>query len=450
MSLQGARRRLLLRYIRCAGGMVFLLCMGCGSLSGGQEPQRPTPANPTWSAEEVRGHLRVFNSPTAGDRGTGTEGFASTAAYLVARMREFNLQPTLRNDFRLIYQTPLHRVQGSLVRVAGTDTTRIAPGPGFQIDGRSAGGTFFTAEIQWLPAVLSVDSIQTLHLAKAVAMPAVMGTDAMLRSLRDQGVRFVILVGRRTLKAYTQPIEKLLVVQLSTTLWEQLLSVVGTMEQVYNRAEVQHLRFAQTVGARIEAQTFSRAGAMNMMGYVAGKHPDLADELVIVCADLDALPAATGSGPDELGVGAAALMEVARQIGYFSRYWMVPERTVLFAVWSGSHTNHAGLREYLARPLWPLPQTRTLIYAGLRPSAYEEVRALTDAAGIRLIVADRSAPADTVAVPPAPASLEAAVQQEVPAAVELAETLYGYIFQEALSPRAVPALTDSLLVPPAQ
>src|SRR5690606_28650963 len=87
---------------------------------------------------------------------------------------------------------------------------------------------------------------------------------------------------------------------------------------------------------------------------------------------------------ENYGLGTAALLEVARNLSYVSRRWMMPGRTVLFAVWSGARTGHAGLRAYLQHPAWPLAQTRSVVYLGLRPEDEADVRAILDRHGIAL------------------------------------------------------------------
>lgn len=87
----------------------------------------------------------------------------------------------------------------------------------------------------------------------------------------------------------------------------------------------------------------------HVLGYVPGRHPSQYDELVLVTADLDSR-------------GAAAVLEVARELAERARFTQTPERTVLFALWSPPRTGAAGLTDFLANPTWALPNvTRAFV-----------------------------------------------------------------------------------------
>lgn len=117
---------------------------------------------------------------------------------------------------------------------------------------------------------------------------------------------------------------------------------------------------------------------LGYVGYQGGKHPPVAREAVLVCADLTG----AATAPE-----AAALLEVARLYGLASQYTLMPERTVIFALWphvAGQQDPIAGLRSYLRQPTWRLDEVQAVIYVGLSARHRPEVRALLAEQGIAL------------------------------------------------------------------
>ena len=106
-------------------------------------------------------------------------------------------------------------------------------------------------------------------------------------------------------------------------------------------------------------------------GYVVGKHPARQRELVVVGA---ALPEA-GAPP----TGAAAVLELARAYSAFATFGLVPERTILFALWP----NAGGLSAYLETPAWAIEETRAALSLDLAPEAQPALQALAATYGLR-------------------------------------------------------------------
>ena len=184
-------------------------------------------------------------------------------------------------------------------------------------------------------------------------------------------------------------------------------------------------------------------------GYVGGKHPlavrgdtsgvPVASQAVLVCADL-----AEGETPAE----AAALLEVARLYGRASQYTIMPERSVIFALWprlAAQEDPAAGLRTYLEQPTWQLDRVRAVLYVGLAPRRRAEVQALLDEYGIPLY---------RVAVPPeeeratGSGTAESAEMAASRAARTLAERTHRRLLAATLTGgKMMPALGDSIRVP---
>ena len=167
--------------------------------------------------------------------------------------------------------------------------------------------------------------------------------------------------------------------------------------------------------------------AHSVYGFVAGRSFELSDELIIVCADLDALR----HPPDavHLGAGTAALLELAYQFSLYARYTYVPGTTLLFAVFSGARQDYQGVRDYLRHPLWPLRQTRSVLYLGPDLDTEESLQALWEAAGVRLQIV--RAPVDTLETTGdgAETSVSTAARQ----ALAIAERAHGILIRQASS-----------------
>ena len=100
-------------------------------------------------------------------------------------------------------------------------------------------------------------------------------------------------------------------------------------------------------------------------GLLPGRNPVARPELVIIGASLD--------GPD---VG--PLLEAARVMAERSEWAVVPERTVMVALWSGPD----GVRDALSSGVWPQANVRAVLVVGA-PVAVPD----TTAGGVRLVMA---------------------------------------------------------------
>jgi hypothetical protein len=101
----------------------------------------------------------------------------------------------------------------------------------------------------------------------------------------------------------------------------------------------------------------------HVLGYVPGRNPRYAAELVLVTADIDRL-------------AAAALLEVARLLAAEARTHIVPDATVGFLLFAPPHTDVAGVNDFLSRPTWSLAAIHRVIHVTTRS---EEAPALASA-----------------------------------------------------------------------
>lgn len=456
------------------GVVLVLYAGGCSALSPPEQGPVSTPARPLWSESEVRQHLRFFNGADVAERGTGTAGYATAAAYVAARMQEFGLQPALEGIFRLVYTTPINTLRSARLTPVGGDSLAFYPGVDFLPDGRSDAGTSTITTLSVLGLSLTASEVE-----QAVVVAAAEATAERLQGWQRAGVQVALLVGPLEPRPAARPVPGLLIVQVTQQALARLLQTSpGAVERLLQSAETVRQPLPQPVRVQIDGEPMPNAGALNTIGYIAGKQPALSREAVLVCADLDDIGTFAGvrtMQAGHLGASTAALLEVARQYAFFTNYYSLPERTVIFSVLSGSRLQHAGLRAYLQQPTWALSRIHAVIYIGLDPAEAPAVRALlapheiplytappppdtTGADAMVLLPGRRSARGSTVQSqtdrrgedpgrqppPRLPELITASVQH----ALHMAESVNDLLLREAITPASFrPIAADTLRVP---
>lgn len=380
------QRRLTARFVLAA--LVATVWAGCALFRVPDEPPEPTPLQPVWMDEELEEHLDFLNTGEAARRTTGTQGYARAAAYVAARMREYRLQPALGDEFRTVYSTPINYPISSALRTAhGADSLVFYPGIDILADGRSDSGSVSVR------IVVNTDDTTGIHQAPKVPFGVLFQEGSVDRTTlarwRAAGAVLAITVEPLTPRFYNARVPGLLAFQLTPGSLLRLISP-EVAAAPYGRP----IRQERRIVGRVRSDYEPRAGAMNVMGYIAGKHPVHGRDLVLVCADLDAVSDFAGIPTIDFGnfgVGTAALLEVARNLSFVSRRWSLPERSVMIAVWSGAQLGHQGLRYFLENPTWSLSRVTSVIYLGLTADEEPAVRKLLADRGLTLHVIPPSA-----------------------------------------------------------
>lgn len=363
---------------------------GCAVFQVPEEPPTPSPIRPVWSDDELEDHLNFLNSGNAARRTTGTQGYARAAAYVAARMGEFRLQPVLHEEFRIVYSTPInYPLSAALRTVAISDSALFYPGIDVLADGRSDSGA---VSVQ---TVVITDDTTGLRSPPREPFAVVFrdgGVDTeTLSRWRVAGAVLSISIDSLSPRFYSRRVAGLVALQLAPHALLRLLPA-----DVAAARSGRSFRLRHRIVGHVNATYQANAGAMNVIGYVAGKHPRHARDLVLVCGDLDAVSDFAGVQTVDFrnfGIETSALLEVARNLSYVSRRWSLPERSVMLAVWSGSELGHVGLRQFLDDPTWSLGRISSVIYVGL--SAEEEPV-------VRRILADKGLSLDVIRAPTAP------------------------------------------------
>ncbi|BBM68748.1 M28 family peptidase [Rhodothermus marinus] len=335
------------------------------------------PDDPLWLAE----HLDVLLRPEMRGRVTGSRSFALAAQYVEDRMREFRLQPALEGHYRIVYEARVHLPWPAVLGWADQDTAAFLPGLEFWPDARSDTGRVVADQVALCaqPRTCPAAPVWVLPSASAAEAPVL---------AKARSAQAVLLVGPLRPALTDAPISGLRLLQLTPEAAARLLALPTSALRAHltDTASVT-LRLRRPIFLRVRRMGETRAGALNVLGFVAGKDPGLRDELVIVCADLDVI-ALPGSpllfDGAHLGEGVAALLELARFYSTLAAYWPQPRRTLLFAVWSGARQGHQGLRAYLRRPLWDPAATRRIVYLDPDPEALAELHRLAEQYGMTL------------------------------------------------------------------
>jgi hypothetical protein len=358
----------------------------CAAFTVPAPPPVPAPGSAVWDNQELTSHLRFLNSEDVGGRATATQGYARAAAYVAARMREFRLQPVLDNDYRVVYHTEVNYPSAALLWTSGVDSTIFLPGLDFVPGGRSDSGRVHLHTLIVSPDSGRLRESGRISAGEAVMLPAALATLETLVVMRDAGASAALIVGPLEPRIMQRPIDGLLVARITERTARTLL---GSPSDLFTEHADVRVPLPRIVHLRITTEYHRRAGAINTLGYVAGKDPVHARDLVLVCADLDAVGQFAGIRTLDFanfGLGTAGLLEVARNVAYVGRRWSMPDRSILFAVWSGARFEHAGLRAFLRHPTWDVNRIKAVIYIGLDASEAPMVRDVLAVHGIPLYV----------------------------------------------------------------
>lgn len=326
-------------------------------------------------------HLSVLMRPELQGRVTGSRSFALAAQYVTDRLREFRLQPALAEDYRIIYQARVHFPWPVTLGWSDQDTAAFFPGLEFWPSAQSDTGRVVADQVALCSRPAGCPP------APLWVLPATFADEASVLA-QVLSVQAVLLVGTLRPQLANAPVPGLRMLQVTPEAAARLLAL--PLEELNARlagTAASLLQLRRALHLRVQRLTEMEVGALNVLGFVAGKDPILRKELVIVCADLDEVGLPGSSLLVEgahLGEGVAALLELARFYSTLATYWPLPQRTLLFAVWSGARQGHQGLAAYLRQPLWDLAATRRILYLDPDPETLPQLQRLAATYGLAL------------------------------------------------------------------
>ncbi len=103
-----------------------------------------------------------------------------------------------------------------------------------------------------------------------------------------------------------------------------------------------------------------RLDGSNVLAYVRGSDPELADELVVVSAHYDHLGMRNATmfpGADDNASGSSTVLEIAEAFAEAAKAGLSPKRSVLMLFVSGEEKGLLGSRYYAEHPVFPLETT---------------------------------------------------------------------------------------------
>ena len=136
-----------------------------------------------------------------------------------------------------------------------------------------------------------------------------------------------------------------------------------------------------------------RLRGANVLGYVPGSDPELADQLVVVSAHYDHLGERGGAiynGADDNASGTSTVLEIVEGLAAARRAGQGPRRSVLALLVSGEEKGLLGSKYYAENPVFPLASTVADVNIDMI-GRYDEAHA-DSAAYIYVIGAGRIAP----------------------------------------------------------
>jgi Zn-dependent M28 family amino/carboxypeptidase len=151
------------------------------------------------------------------------------------------------------------------------------------------------------------------------------------------------------------------VLELTVEAYESLLKLSGYKPaQLANPPPALPLPLSARVSVHLESTT--AVTVANVLGVLPGSDPQLAQEVILVGAQIDGLGRLPGGtlypGANHDASGIAILLEIART--WHERGYR-PRRTILFAAWNAGELGALGSKYYVTQPTYPLGQTRAAI-----------------------------------------------------------------------------------------
>ncbi len=395
------------------------LCLGILSVGTGVErgqaagqatgPTTSGAAAETLSAERMMEDIRRLASPEFNGRQTATVDDLHSAAWVADRFRSFGLHPGAPNPLHAGLQQPWMMVGSAnaptipptlaLTVISGTTITPLQVGRDYLplLDSPPAD---LTAPVTFVGYGLvdparGYDDYQRLNVAGHLVLllrgkpswyEGQLSYEAKVRLARQHGAVGVLMVTGPVMSAYesrrgvgTTPLAfygrsadgeapSLPGAWITVAAAEQILSqttdapptsLASLQEEIHQR--VQPRSRPSQVEVRIQWETHTTAGSLqNVVGFLKGSDPALADEAVVIGAHRDHFGRQAGllfAGADDNASGTAVVLEVARNLAATGHL----KRTIVFVSFSGEEQGLLGSRLYVAHPSLPLGKTRAMI-----------------------------------------------------------------------------------------
>ncbi len=331
------------------GCLLFLAGSGCTPRVA-LEPERTAEV---LDLSHIAAHHQRLNAPETAGRGTATVGYATAAAYVAERLAGFGVQPIHPKEYRHLSYGPINHVAGAVVTRFGPDSTRWGPDAAMLADPRTA------------PARVEVTSFRRVEIGmvpqadaggKTAAVVDAIPSDSLARRIAQRGYAILFVVGTPRLgRSSTRlPIG---ILQVAPERWERMAGAGSAGQPEGSLA----LRI------RIESSFDPVAPYINVIGILPGSDPVGRRHAVVLGASLDSASNPAGTSmvdPAGSGIGAAALLEVARLLAAEADQGGGVRHSIVFAWFAGGAQQNVGLHDFLRSPLWSSSGIDEVVYVG--------------------------------------------------------------------------------------
>ena len=297
-------------------------------------------------------HHQRLNAPEIASRGTATVGYAASAAYVAERLAGFGIQPIHPGEYRDLTYGPINHISSTVVTRLGPDSTRWGPGAAMLADPRSAQ---VRIEVDRFRRV-GIGSIPQAAGERTAAVVDRSPSDSLANEIARRGYALLlVLAAPKAGRSSTRlPIG---ILQVAPERWDRM---VGTGYTTAQEGPV-------ALRVRIETSFDPVAPYINVIGILPGHDPVGRRRAVVLSSSLDSASNPAGASiadPGGSGIGAAALLEVARLLAAESERGAGVSHTIVFAWFAGGAQQNAGLQDFLRSPPWASSGLDEIVYVG--------------------------------------------------------------------------------------
>lgn len=327
-----------------------------------------------FDGEKALEHVEQLASPDFAGRQAGTQGGELAAGYIAAEFAALGLEP-LEASQTITMTTPLNYFQS--FPISHTHLIEVPELTLLSVDGEvlhdfgyrqefleRGGSGKAEAPLIWI----NEDRLEGLYFGGSVILERnVESPLERAADLEEHGAGGFIVVTEKDADDFQAgsllPTDGptlevgIPVVEITSEAFETLLDRLGLQLRDLTLAPPA-LPLAAQVHQMVLHSPVTTAVVSNVLGFVPGRDPRLADEILIVGAHYDHVGEATDGtlypGANHNASGVAVLLEMARS---WQEAGFRPARSVLFTAWSADEIDHAGVRYYLEHPAVPLTRT---------------------------------------------------------------------------------------------
>ncbi len=374
------------RYITFAFLAMFII--GCKSAV---QVVEEAPVDERYDPASFVVHLNNLNPGPGSGRRSGTVGYATATNYVVSQVRAMGLHPGLRSGYDATYITNRNTPQELSLSVARRDSINLVRGIDFVVDSRTGTQTgVFESFIGGFPRDEASEP------SFAVAVRSAIATDSFLIRLHRMGYKAVFVIGPLTPGEARISVPEMSVIQMTEAAFGHLLSLSSTgVVSILDGSPGRSFTFPTPVTVTTRSAYAEDIRESNLVALIPGRSPGTNQELVVLLTLFNRGGPYVRTGTfsfEDLGIGSAALIELAKKWSEHLRYEADPTPSIMFAFVGGSATELDGVRAFLSNSLWSRESIREILIVGESKETGRQVGILADAYGIPTTTFDVEVP----------------------------------------------------------